>query len=147
MKRVYYTPYLVLTGFLLSLMSMSEERADKFRSFTVGMVSPFWDAVHSSKIWLAAAVRTSSAHSLEAERLRLENQMLRLQVEKMGEWLLFEERIDEQWERLRAMGKQKEGDHFWKEFFQRRSEHLAERLDLQSRSLPARVIFREPGSF
>lgn len=147
MRRVNYTPYLLLIGTLLSVMSLSKEKAESFRSLSVKMVSPFWDGLHSSKLWFATAVRGSSAQSIEKEQLRLENEMLRAQIEKVREWLLFEERIDEQWERLKILGQHDEGELFWKEFFRRRSEQLSELIDMQLQSLPARVVFREPASW
>jgi cell shape-determining protein MreC len=36
---------------------------------------------------------------------------------------------------------------YWKEFFKRRSAELYQALDLQLQSLPAKVIYREPGSW
>jgi cell shape-determining protein MreC len=147
MKRTSYTPYLVLLGALLSVMSFSEKQTESLRARTVKLCSPFWDGVHRSKVWFAAAVRPSAPHSLEMEQLQLENEMLRAQIEKVREWLLFQERIDEQWERLQLIASRTEGELFWKEFFRRRSEELSELIDMQIQSLPARVVFREPASW
>lgn len=147
MRRTNYTPYLVLLGALLSVMSFSEKRTESLRSGTVKLCAPFWDGLHRSKVWFAAAVRTSPPRSLEMEQLQLENEMLRAQIEKVREWLLFQERIDEQWERLQLIANRTEGEYFWKEFFRRRSEELSELIDMQIQSLPARVIFREPASW
>ena len=147
MRRVSYTPYFILIGFLFSFMSLKQETVDHLRSSAVRVVHPFWDALHSSKLWLATAVHPAPLHSLETENLRLENELLRAQIEKVREWLLFEERIEEQWQRLRLLGQRTEGELFWKEFFRRRSEQLSELIDLQLQSLPARVVFREPASW
>lgn len=146
-RRIYYTPYFIFISVLFSFMSLSQNTVDQLRSFSVRMVSPFWQGIHSSKTWLASVVHPAKKQTLEMEQLRLENTMLRSQIEKVREWLLFEERIDEQWERLKVLNKHKEGELFWKEFFRRRSEQLAELIDLQLQSLPARVVFREPSSW
>ncbi|MES2345271.1 MAG: rod shape-determining protein MreC [Chlamydiota bacterium] len=147
MRRVNYTPYLVLIGFLFSVMSLSPDSANKLRGTSMKIIAPFWDGIHFSKVWLASALHLNISDSLELQQLRLENEMLTSQIEKVREWLLFEERIDEQWERLKALGQHNEGELFWKEFFRRRSEQLAELIDLQLQSLPARVVFREPASW
>lgn len=147
MRRRSYTPYLILVGFLFSVMSFNENTVDRFRGGAVKIVSPFWDALHSSKVWLGSIVHPKLPPSLETEQLRLENEMLRAQIEKVREWLLFQERIDEQWERLSILNQKDDGELFWKDFFRRRSEQLAELIDLQLQSLPARVVFREPSSW
>lgn len=143
MRRIQYTPYLILTVCLFSLMSLSTERGDFLRGAVVKVVSPFWSALNSSKLWVATHMRVGATPPLASEQIEVENRMLRDQIEKIAEWLLFEERIEEQWERLKTLKERKEGELFWKEFFQRRSEHLAELIDLQMQALPARVIFRD----
>jgi cell shape-determining protein MreC len=147
MRRVNYTPYLLLAGFLFSLMSLSSDSVDRLRGTSVRMIAPFWDVIHSSKVWVASGLRFATSDALEIQQLRLENEMLKGQIEKVKEWLLFEERIDEQWERLKALNRHDEGELFWKEFFRRRSEQSAELIDLQLQSLSARVVFREPASW
>jgi cell shape-determining protein MreC len=81
------------------------------------------------------------------ERLKQENQILRTQIESVREWLLNEDRLQEQVERLKwlAAAQGHESEH--QEFFQRRSQELAALLELQVASLPAQVIFREPSSW
>ncbi len=89
----------------------------------------------------------SLKHSLENERLSQENQLLRAQIENVREWLLYEDRIQEQTARCNHLPQAPSHDERWKEFFKRRSQELCNAIDLQICSLPAKVIFREPASW
>lgn len=89
----------------------------------------------------------SSENFLELERLCQENQLLKSQIENVRQWLLHENRIQEQILRYKNLSQAsfEEGD--LKEFFKRRSQEMCAALDLQICSLSAKVIFREPSSW
>lgn len=133
MRRVTYRPYLFLILFLLSVMSLPQRSAERIRSTFVCSLAPFWRGIN--------AMHSSS--SPESEKLAQENQLLRSQIENVREWLLHEDRIQEQLQRYKEITHAALQD----DFFKRRGEELCESLDLQIRSLPAKVIFREPSSW
>ena len=155
MRRIAYKPYLFLIIALLSMMSIPQTATEKLRSATICCLSPTWSGLNFLKNGLINLLIISTpgmeikgaALSLETDGLRQENQILHSQIESMREWLLFEDRIEEQLERFKSISLHEEGDLFWKDFFRRRSEQLCQSLDLQLQSLPAKVIFREPASW
>ena len=154
MRKISYRPYFLLVFFFLCVMSLSYRTTEKMRSLVICSFSPCWKGISSLKqnalFFLtgpAAFSSDSSDMSLEYEKLAQENQLLRSQVESVREWLLNEDRIQEQLTRLKALNPQAATDPEWKGFLTRRSEELCRALDLQIRSLPARVIFREPASW
>jgi cell shape-determining protein MreC len=154
MRRISYRPYLFLILFLFSLMSLPQGASERIRSFVVCSFAPGWRALHflkeKSSFLLTLPFPSShrSAESInEIERLSQENHLLRSQIESVREWLLYEDRIQEQFERYKNVAQTANGESIWKEFFKRRSEELCNALDMQIQSLPAKVVFREPATW
>ena len=82
----------------------------------------------------------------ELETLRQENYLLHLQVDHIREWLLSEDRIQEQVDLLKSMNNAISHESE-KPFLQRRCQEIMRVLQLKSKAIPAKVIFREPGSW
>ncbi len=139
MRRISYTPYLFLVAALFALMNLPSGLTTKMRAAAVSSLAPSWQALST-----AAPL---GQDLLELERLRQENQSLRMQIDHIRQWLLLEDRLEEQWERLQSLAGREESSVFWKDFFKRRTKELVQTLDLQLQSLPAKVIFREPASW
>ncbi len=137
MRRISYRSYVLLGISLFLLMSLPMRFTERMRTSMVRLLSPAWHGFHAPSKELIA----------EIDQLKLENHTLRAQVESIREWLLFEDRLEEQLERFKTLAMRTEGDLFWKEFFRRRCEHLSQFLDKQFQSLPAKVVFREPSSW
>ncbi len=151
MRKISYRPYLFLMLFLLSLLSLPKETTEKIRSSVVCSFSPCWRGfsfVKEKTLFLLTLPFSSEFRSvektLEGERLAQENQLLKSQMENVRQWLLYEDRITEQLERYQSLAPESVEEKDWKDFFVRRSQELSSALDLQIRSLPAKVIFREP---
>ncbi len=151
MRRANYKPLFLLVIAFFVVMSIPRDTADKMRFVAISCVAPSWKMMSGLKSFLAVApIQTASslqAESREIQRLRLENQMLQSQVESIREWIMFEDRLQEQIDKFSKITSAREDDHFWKEFFQRRNDELANRLELQMQALPAKVIFRDPSSW
>ena len=155
MRRVVYRPYLILILFLFSLMSLPAPVSEKIRSVVVCSVAPCWrglsfikDAtIDFIKVPLPARGQNSGISLVEADKTSQENLILRSQIDTMREWLLFEDRLKEQLERLKALQKNEREDSVNADFFKRRAEELCAALELQIQAVPAKVIFREPASW
>jgi rod shape-determining protein MreC len=154
MRRISYRPYLFLILFFFCVMSLSQESSERIRSYVVCSFAPCWRGFNFLKekmLFLLTPPLPFAAHSpvdaFEIERLSQENQLLRAQIENVREWLLYEDRIQEQVSRYKLLSQANFNDIFWKEFFKRRSQELCRALDLQICALPAKVIFREPASW
>lgn len=152
MRRISYRPLLFLLLFLLVLMSLPQKVSERIRSTAVCSFSPCWKSLSSlrqqaaSLLALPFSMRVRSCdQALEESRLSQENQRLRLQIESVRQWLLNEDRIQEQVARFEML---LDGQvHKENAFFKRRSEELCKRLEMQMHSLPAQVIFRDSGSW
>ena len=155
MRKVSYRPYLFLVLFFLFLMSLPKNATERIRSSAVCSFSPGWRAFSFLKekslslltLPFPGSADSSKAHLVELERLSQENQLLRSQIENVREWLLYEDRIQEQVERYKNLAQTANADSIWKDFFKRRSQELCNALDRQIQSIPAKVIFREPASW
>ncbi len=150
MRRISYRSYVFLFFFLLSAMSLPKSTSERMRCMVVCSFAPGWRSVNFLKektlllltLPFSKEVSASSNH-LEIERLSQENQILRSQIENVRQWLLCDDRIQEQIKRYQGLL----STNLSEEFFKRRSQELCNALDLQTCSLPAKVVFREPASW
>ena len=154
MRRISYRSYLFLILFFFCVMSLSQNAAERIRSYVVCSFSPCWRSFNFLKektLFLLTLPLPAATHScvnrFEIQRLSQENQLLRSQIENVRQWLLHEDRIQEQVERYKIFLQTDFNEPFWKEFFIRRSQELCHSLDMQISALPAKVIFREPASW
>ncbi len=151
-RRVNYKPYFFLLSFLFLLFSFSKEEAGRMRTAAIGCISPCWTSIDFFKCslisFLSLPPLKGKAVSLkkEMEKLNLENLALKNQIEYLHSYLLFEDRLEERWQRYKELSRSSE-EGAWKAFFKRRAENLCENLELQFQALPAKVIFREPISW
>lgn len=118
MRRTITFPFLILGLFLFGWINLPKNLSDRVRSFAA---TPF-------------RYVPSPLFPNEVARLQLENQNLRTQIDHAYEWVLFDQRIGEQFEALRHLS-------------QKRASHLRELLLEQISSLPAQVIYRDPSSW
>jgi cell shape-determining protein MreC len=112
---------LVLGLFLFLWINLPQSVSDVMRSIAV---RPF-----NSK--------TAESNSTDLARLQIENQKLRSQIDHAYEWVLFGQRLGEQFEILKGQ----------RDFSENRAAHLRELLVGQLSSLPAQVIYRDPSSW
>ncbi|MBS0653687.1 MAG: hypothetical protein JSR39_09240 [Verrucomicrobia bacterium] len=155
MRKIAYRPYVLLALLLFCIMSFPENATQSIRSAVVCGISPCWNGMNSLKgktlfflsmpLWSNSS--SDSKNGLELERLKQENQILRTQIESVREWLLNEDRLQEQLERLKLLETAAVQESQWKDFFKRRSQELCGLLELQVASVPAQVVFREPSSW
>lgn len=149
--RISYWPYLFLLLFYFCIFNAPDPLTERLRSMAVCSLSPGWQTleVFKNKILYLLVLPFSTSKTdfspvrQELEQAQQENRLLKSQFEQVREWLLFEERIQDQYERLKTLNNA-DLDPLYKEFFKRRSQELCQRLELQAQSLSARVIFREP---
>lgn len=152
MKRFAYMPFLLLILFIFSVMSFSPIFVDNLRYNVVKNISPTWNFFDRA-FSLFANIPTFSDNKKQTEsnidlsNLTMENQLLKTQLDGALEWLLFEQRIENQIETVKELSKEKHDDIYWNEFIRRRSEEIKTLLEMQMQSLPAKVIYREPASW
>ncbi len=153
MKRFSYWPYLFLLLFYFCVFSAPPRMTEQMRSAAVCSFSPGWRALNFCKekvlvlltLPVASATKKDPDLLAENERLQQENQLMQSQIEQVREWLLMDDLVQEQQERLKALSRVE--DPSSAAFFERRGKELCRRLELHVQSLTARVIFREPSSW
>lgn len=146
MKRTIATPYFLLGFCLFCWISLPKTLSDGARSFTVASLAPFWKWGERTFLEKSYGNKNETA---ELQRLQLENQNLRTQLETVHDWLLYEQRIADQVELFKELSqKEKQTDESkGKSFFQRRAQHLKQRLLHQLTAFPSQVIYRDPSSW
>ena len=137
-KRIY--PFVGLIFSLVIVCTSFTAWGEKWRGLGVGLVSPFWEKFYSVKRNLDSSSLLLQEQLAEAVR---DTQMLQQQMQQIRQWLLQEDRIEEQLARYRILGEPQESVER-RAYFQRRQKELAQILQLQMRSLPARIIYRDP---
>jgi len=154
MRRVSYWPYCFLLLFYFCIFSAPKQATEKFRSVAICSFSPLWHGLHALKSKIAsmttlplAAENASSHLQQRLENLEQENTLLQSQLSQVREWLLSDDRVQEQYERLEKLHSAAHTDPYWKEFFKRRCRELSQRLELHVQSIAASVVFREPSSW
>ena len=130
-------PYVLIGLFLLGWTSLSQNASDKMRSCTVAAFTPAWNC--ASKVQKYIEDRPIASHyqdnSNELLQLRIENQMLRNQMERVKGWMLHEK-----WMQCLSNAIDKTS-------FERRRAHLSDLLRRQAKTIPARTIYRDPTSW
>lgn len=155
MRKITYRPFVLLIGVLLLTMSLSQNLTERMRGAVISSIAPSWQFLAFLKggfFHLIAMVpphhkASSQETSEEMSRLLQENQTLRSQMASVRAWLVFEERLEEQVQRMKNISTRDDEDDSWKDFYRRRARALCQALDLELQSLPAKVIFREPASW
>lgn len=134
MRRTVAYPFLALCLFLFCWINLPKSLSDRLRYLAIASFAP--------------AGPGSSHAAQECERLQLENQNLRAQIDQACQWLQADQRINEQLEAYKnLMQGQKSAEVATRSFFQRRAEHLRHLLLSELTSMPARVIYRDPSSW
>lgn len=128
MKKTIAYPFFALGLILFCWINVPKGVSDRLRSFAATSFGYFQDR--------------STNDVNEYARLKLENQNLRAQIERVYEWLLFDQRIGEQVELYKGLLQKAKSP-----FFQRRADHLRSVLAKELMSVPAQVIYRDPSSW
>lgn len=142
MRRTQIKPYLFLLVFLLFILSFSENFSEGLRGVSVSALSPVWRGIHATK--KGREVRGVTG---KLEELKLENELLKSQIENLKEWVISEGRREDELHRLFWFKEQQDQEGEKKDFYKRRAQEFAELIEMQMQAIPAKVIFREPISW
>ena len=109
-KKANAFPYILIGIILFFLMSFKKDSQDSLKSPFILTASIFWQKSNSFKsLFLATPTMHSKSDNSNLETqisiLSKENKLLHSQLEAVSEWLLFENRLDEQVERLNSLKK------------------------------------------
>jgi cell shape-determining protein MreC len=139
MRKIFYFPYFLLIFFLFFILSISSKTTDKIREISISSIAPL--------NFFKKVSKTYPKNENGKNNLILENTLLKAQTEGVYEWLMFDQRIEEQFQKLKKLSNKPCDELYWKDFFRRRSEELKKILEIELQALPAKIIFREPSSW
>ena len=146
MRKIDYRSYVFLIGIFFVLFSFSPDKSLALRQMTISAFSCFWDRIYLLTHGLKN-LSIEAAAKQELEQLQQDNYLLRLQIDHIREWLLSEDRVHEKMDLLNSITNLSSSKESEKQFLHRRSQEIIKILQLESRAIPAKVIFREPGSW
>ena len=141
------TPWIVLALGVFLCINLPSAAVSPVRSFVIGGASIGWKGAFSlkDKLFLGARAPVISQATLNhMEELKRENELLSMQLDHLRQWLVNEDRVEEQLQRLQKLDEKGED---LSPFLQRRKEEIRSILLLKSFSLPAKVVYREPCSW
>jgi len=154
MRRTSYAPYIALFVAVFIVTSLPFSFTMGVRSVAIASLSPSWSGLNfmkraSLQLLTLPTVKEHKNKDLEGEikELQRENQALSMQLDNLREWLLCEDRVDEQLEMLKEIRDNQDLDPSLAAFFERRGVEVSQILELQMQSIPAKVVFREPVSW
>lgn len=147
MKKTSYLPFVLLMFFLFSILSISESQTQKIRAYAISSISPFWISFGNFFSLAKAGSGNVKVDEKINKNVELENALLKDQLDSVYKWLMFDQRIDVQFDTLKEVSSNIKDEFYWKDFFRRRAEELKKILDVELQSLPAKIIFREPTSW
>lgn len=152
MRKEKISPFIFLGIFLLGALSVSDAFSQKVRSFAVSSLSPsFRFSEHLKKrVFLGSSTSfyrgDTEKFVRDMEELKRENRALCDQLENIRQWVLSEDRIEEQMSRIKTLNPAEKEEN-WKNYFQKRKEQMTGILQLQLKAVPAKVIYRDPVSW
>ena len=144
MRREKRIPYVFIFFALFCCLNFPDSVSRKMRSVAVSSFAP-------SQSFLLASIIPKQNTNIEKllqekEALHRENRSLNEQIDPIRKWLLSEDRLEEQMQRIRSIDPL-ESEEKWKGYFQRRKTQMAALLKLQLKAIPAKVIYRDPASW
>ncbi len=146
MRKISYKPYVFLVLFSLFFLSLSQESSEKTRSFAVSTLGSAWRFLSSCGLTLSSWGSQLIGHPPVAALkrdigfLKQENELLKSEIESLKQSLSSHTALMQEIDRLKGLSRNNP-------FFEKREKEILKRVDLYLSSLPARVIFREPGSW
>ncbi len=152
MRSVKWYPYVFFIICVFCVCNIPKGSSQKARFFCIGSLCPSWEMCHFFKEKALLAFSSPSfslvteSNWKELEALKRENQVLQMQLENINEWLLHEDRIEEQLHRLQQIQSEDSREDL-KLFYTRRQQQIMNILKLQMKAIPAKVVYREPCSW
>ncbi len=119
------------------MSNVSNAFTDKLRSGVVYLAAPTWSGFKGKKKEIEN----------EVKRLRLESDDLTREIEQLYEYLLSDNALNQQIKTLTDINGQLLKNPIEREQLERRNQEIIRAINLQMQAIPAKVIFRDPGSW
>lgn len=151
MRRNSSGTLLVLMGAILGLMFLPTTFSEKMRGISAAALTPFWETGSDAKHLVQNGFQTVGPNGEsflrvdeQIQRLQLENQLLSHELNRLEDMFQEEHVLYSQLcDAFLLMPVTKDS----KKLSERHSEQMQKLFDMQLQALPARVIYRPPGSW
>lgn len=132
---------------------MPKTTVEKARALSVGSMAPSWGLLQAFKeravffLSVGSVGQGMSEKTLQQmEALKRENLRLMSQMDHLRDWLLQEDRLEEQIQRIKSVDASSAPEEK-KSFLARRHKQMSRILQSQTKAISARVVYREPCSW
>ncbi len=151
-KRFSYLPLLFLIFSLFFFMSLPKSFQTRLRLFSISSLAPVYEGLSDFRhLFLKTVLLLNGPKNdgIEKKQLLLENELLKAQSKGIYDWLMHDQRIDEQMQRLKNLQIEQTQTNYsyWQNFFRRRSEELKKILEIELQTVPAKIVFRDPANW
>jgi len=141
MKRRSTTPFLILIGTLLLLLSLPKHVTESLRGSVASFFGPIWESYTQFKLFSARKFDPTIPVQEELSKVVLENELLKMELSKLND--IFQSELN-----LQSYLKELDAPHetVTKLTLQRRKQ-LRELLKVEMSAIPAKVIYRTPSAW
>ncbi len=141
MRRRSTTPYLILVGTILLLLSLPKPMTESIRGSVVAFLSPIWETFTQFKLFTSRKFDAQIPLQDELSKSQLENELLKMELSRLNE--IFQSELN-----LQAYLKELEVPHENAlKLTQQRRKQLRDLLKIELNAIPARVIYRAPSAW
>lgn len=141
MKRRSTTPYLILIGTLLLLLSLPKHVTESLRGSVAAFFSPLWESYTQFKLFSAHKFDPQITVQEELSKSLLENELLKMELSRLND--IFQSELNLQ-TYLKELDSPTETTV---KLTQQRRKQLRELLKVEMSAIPAKVIYRTPSAW
>lgn len=141
MRRRSNTPYLILIGTLLLLLSLPKHVTESLRGTVASFFGPVWDAYAQFKLYSEKKINSDIIVQEELSKSLLENELLKMELSRLNDILKSELNLQTY---LKELGAPEE---LSSKLTQQRRKQLRELLKVEMGALPAKVVYRSPSAW
>jgi cell shape-determining protein MreC len=141
MKRRSTTPYLILIGTLLLLLSLPKHVTESLRGSVAAFFGPLWESYTQFKLFSARKFDAQISIQEELSKSLLENELLKMELSRLND--IFQSELNLQ-TYLKELDSPTETTV---KLTQQRRKQLRELLKVEMSAIPAKVIYRTPSAW
>lgn len=141
MKRRSNTPYLILIGTVLLLLSLPKHVTESFRGTVVAFFGPVWESYSQFKLFSKKKFNPEIAVQEELSKSLLENVLLKMELSRLNDIFQSELNLQTYLKELNS------SEELSKKLSQQRRKQLRELLKVEMSAIPAKVIYRSPSAW
>lgn len=141
MRRRSNTPYLILIGTVLLLLSLPKHVTESLRGAVAAFFGPAWESYSQFKLFSAKKFNPEIIVHEELSKSLLENELLKMELSRLNDIFQSELNLQTYLKELDAP------TEITAKLTQQRRKQLRELLKVEMSAIPAKVIYRSPNAW